>query len=115
MVLEERPPCLRWWFRATRHKPRHAALRDVEPELQQFSVDAWRTQERVRQRHGTHEIRKLRADPWSAHSPAAGLPSPESAKALPMPANYRLRFYDMEHFAPPCPPLREPHPEGAIE
>ena len=40
--------------------------------------------------------------PWSA-------PGPESAKALPVPANYRLRFYDMERFAPPCPPLREPH------
>src|SRR6266478_9893891 len=40
---------------------------------------------------------------------------PERAKALPVPANHGLRLNDMERFAPPCPPLREPHPEDAVE
>jgi len=62
MVPEERAPRLRGWFRATRHEPGDAALRDVEPELEQFAVNAWRSPERIRERHGAHEIRKLRAD-----------------------------------------------------
>src|SRR3989442_14530980 len=86
MVPEERAPRLRGRFRATRHEPGDAALRDVEPELEQFAVNAWRSPERIRERHGAHEIRKLRADPRSTHSPAThspatGLPSPESAEA----------------------------------
>ena len=32
-----------------------------------------------------------------------------------MPANYGLGLDEMECLAPPCPPLREPHPEEAIE
>jgi len=32
-----------------------------------------------------------------------------------MPPNYRLRANDVKGVAPPRPPFREPHPEGAIE
>src|SRR5438876_4972507 len=32
-----------------------------------------------------------------------------------MPTNYGLGANDMEGVAPPCPPPREPHPEGAVE
>jgi len=32
-----------------------------------------------------------------------------------VPANHGLRLNDMERLAPPCPPLREPHPECAVE
>jgi len=115
MVPEERAPRLRGWFRATRHEPGDAALRDVEPELEQFAVNAWRSPERIRERHGAHEIRKLRADPRSTHPPATGLPSPESAEALPVPANYGLGADEVERLAPSSPPVGEPHPEGAIE
>jgi hypothetical protein len=37
------------------------------------------------------------------------------AEALPVPANHGLRLNDMVRLAPPCPPLREPHPEDAVE
>src|SRR6267143_2651874 len=37
------------------------------------------------------------------------------AEALSVPANHGLRLNDMERFAPPCPPLGEPHPEDAVE
>ena len=101
-------PSLRGWFRPTRHEPGHGALRDVEAELEQLAVNARRAPERIRERHGAHEIRKLQADRWSTHSPATGLPGPESAEALPVPANHRLRPHDMNYFAPSCPPTREP-------
>src|SRR2546425_1030606 len=115
VVLEERAPSLRRRFRATRHQPGDASLRDVKTELEQFAVDAWRAPERIRERHRAHEFRNLRADRRSTHSPATGLPSPESAEALPVPANYGLRAYEMESPAPSRPPVREAQPEGAIE
>src|SRR5467141_5219821 len=115
MVPEERAPRLRGWFRATRHEPGDASLRDVESELEQFAVDAWRAPEGIRERHGAHEIRNLRANQRSTWSPAVGLPGPEGAEALPVPANYGLGGYEVERLAPSRPPVGEPQPEGAIE
>src|SRR5258708_7210221 len=115
VILEERAPGLRGWLRATRHESGNGALRDVKTELEQLAVNAWRALERIRQRHGAHEIRKLRADPWSTHSPATGLPGPESAEALPVPANHRLGANEVERLSPPSPLVGEPHPEEAIE
>src|SRR6267378_2797697 len=115
VVLEERAPSLRWRFRAMRHEPGDASLRDVESELEQFAVDAWRVPEGIRERHGAHEIRNLRANQRSTWSPAVGLPGPEGAEALPVPANYGLGAYEVERLAPSRPPVGEPQPEGAIE
>ena len=98
-----------------RHEPGDASLRDVESELEQFAVDAWRAPEGIRERHGAYEIRKFRGHRWSTRSPGAGLPSPEGAEALPVPANYGLGAYEVERLAPSRPPVGEPHPEGAIE
>jgi hypothetical protein len=59
------------WLRATRHEPGNGALRDFEAELEQLAVNGWRAPKRIRECHGTHEIRKLGADPWSTDPPAA--------------------------------------------
>jgi hypothetical protein len=37
-------------------------------------VNAWRAPKRIRECHGTHEIRKFGANPWSTDPPAALLP-----------------------------------------
>ena len=78
-------------------------------------MDAWRAPARIRSRHGAHEIRKLRGDRRSTRSPAAGLPSPEGAEALPVPANHGLGANDVERLSPPSPRVGEPHPEESIE
>src|SRR2546425_8780380 len=44
-----------------------------------------------------------------------GLQVLDGGHTPPVPANHGLRLNDMERFAPPCPPLREPHPEDAVE
>src|SRR6266852_2026378 len=90
VVLKERSPGLRRWLRATRHEPGNGPLRDVEAELEKLAVNAGRAPEGIRERHGAYEIRKLRADRRATRSPAAGLPGPESAEALPVPANHGL-------------------------
>jgi hypothetical protein len=73
-----------------------------------------RAPERIRERHGTYEIRKLRADRRAPRSPAAGLPGPESAEALPVPANHSLGANEVERLSPPSPMVGEPRPEEAI-
>jgi hypothetical protein len=59
VVLEERPPGLRGRLLATRHESGNGALRDLEAELEQLAVNARRAPERIRERHGAHEIREL--------------------------------------------------------
>jgi hypothetical protein len=115
VVLEERSPSLRRRPRPTGHEPGDGALRDIEPELAQFAVDARRAPERIGERHHADELRKLGADAWSTRSPASGLPGPQGATALPVPENHGLGGNDMERLAPPCPTAREAHPESAIE
>src|SRR5882724_3094176 len=78
-------------------------------------MDARRAPEGIGEGHGADELCNLASDRRSTGSTASGLPVPEGAEALPVPANDGLRLNDMERFAPPRPPLREPHPEEAIE
>src|SRR5438445_1316783 len=112
---KERSPGLRAWLRGARHETRNGPLRNVEPQLEQFAVNAGRAPERIGERHGADELGKLRAERRSTRSPASGLPGPEGAKPLPMPTNHCLGADDVERLAPPRPPLGEPYPERAIE
>src|SRR6266481_615587 len=78
-------------------------------------MDARRAPEGVGEGHGADELGDLQIDGRTTDSTASRLPVPERAEAPPVPANHGLRLNDMERFAPPCPPLREPHPEDAVE
>src|SRR5260370_6190536 len=78
-------------------------------------MDARRAPEGIGEGHGTDELGDLQIDGRTTGSTAWRLPVPERAEALPVPANHGLRLNDMERFAPPCPPLREPDPEDAVE
>jgi hypothetical protein len=49
----------------------NGALRNVESQLEQLAVNAWRAPKRIGERHGAHNIRKLGADRGSTHPPAA--------------------------------------------
>src|SRR6267143_2731988 len=115
VVVEERSPGLRGRLRAPRHEPGNGALRNLEAELEQLTMDARRAPEGIRERHGPDELCNLRTDGRSTRSSGSGLPGPERAKALPMPTNDGLGANDVERLAPPCPTPREPHPEGAIK
>src|SRR6267378_2540583 len=78
-------------------------------------MDARRAPEWVGEGHGADELGDLQIDGRTTGSTASRLPVPERAEAPPVSANHGLRLNDMERFAPPCPPLREPHPEDAVE
>ena len=78
-------------------------------------MNARRAPEGIGEGQGADELGDLRIDGRTTGSTASRLPVPERAEALPVPANHGLRLNDMERLAPPCPPLREPHPECAVE
>ena len=78
-------------------------------------MNARRAPEGIGEGHGADELGELQIDGRTTDSTASRLPVPERAEALPVPANHGLRLNDMERFAPPCPPLREPNPEDAVE
>src|SRR6266436_1359748 len=78
-------------------------------------MDARRAPEWVGEGHGADELGDLQIDGRTTGSTASRLPAPERAEALPVPANHGLRLNDLERLVPPCPPLREPQPEDAVE
>src|SRR5438128_2149178 len=78
-------------------------------------MDARRAPEGVGEGHGADELGDLQIDGRTTDSTASRLPVPERAETLPVPANHGLQLNDMERFASPSPPLREPHPEDAVE
>jgi hypothetical protein len=95
VVLEERSPGLRGWLRAVRHETGNGPLGNLEAELEQLTMNARGTPERIGVCHGADEVPKSRADRRSTRSHPSGLPGPESAKALPMPANHGLGANDV--------------------
>jgi len=60
VVLEERSPGLRGWLRAARHETRNGPLRNLEAELEQLTMNARGTPEKIGVRHGADEVRKIR-------------------------------------------------------
>src|SRR4051794_10074177 len=63
------------------------------PELQQFTVDAWATPQRVLLAHPMDEFAQLTAN-RRPPSPSAGFPAPIGAKSCSMPPQYRVRPND---------------------
>src|SRR5579863_10512847 len=71
-----------------------SGLRDIDPELQQLAMNAWRAPERVIAAHCSDQIADLGRDRRSADSTPARLPPPVETEAAQMPAHQRLRLED---------------------
>src|SRR3979411_3329113 len=72
-----------------------ARLGDLNPELEQLAVDAWRAPKRIIDAHPPDQRPQLRVDLRSP-SQWAGLPTPVAAKAGPVPTHERLGPDDCE-------------------
>src|ERR1039457_6513169 len=90
MVAQKRAPALRWWPRVAAHMPRDCRLSDLEAELEQFTMNAWCTPERVRAAHLANERAQLSRDLRSANTVARS-PAPIRPKPSTVPANDRFR------------------------
>jgi len=95
VVTHKGLPSLTWRSVPFDHVFGDARLRDLKPELEQFTVNARCAPKRVLDAHPPDLGTQLRLD-LRAPSPRARLPTPVAAKAGPMPPNKRLRLDDRE-------------------
>ena len=57
MIVEKRSPALARWPSRLRHVLCHRGLADIDPELEQFTMDTGRTPERVKPTiDGQHDL-----------------------------------------------------------
>src|SRR5215467_10162402 len=103
MIFEESLPGLRGRFAVPRQQPRNGALRDLDTEFQEFSVDARCSPERVGGGHLPDQSSNLGTDLWATDALRSRKPGPEEPKALAMPGHHRLRFHDNQGPAPVLP------------
>src|SRR3984893_8621582 len=96
VVTQEGPPSLAGRRPSFDHVLGDARLRDLNPELEQFAVDAWRSAKRIFNAHPPDQRAQLRLDLWPP-SPSTRFPTPVAPKAGPMPAHERLRPDDFEN------------------
>src|SRR5580700_10470472 len=91
MVMEKGLPGLRPPSPTPRHVLGDRRLRDLDPELQQFTMDAGRTPQPIGQANLSDQAADL---PWYPRPTAlrARLPAPIQSKARPMPPNNGLRL-----------------------
>src|SRR5450631_1611730 len=96
VVTQEGPPSLAGRRPSFDHVLGDARLRDLNPELEQFAVDAWRAPKRIFDAHPPDQCAQLRVD---LRSPSlwARLPTPVAAKAGPVPTHECLRPDDCEN------------------
>ena len=92
-MRKKRPPPLNRWPAALDHVFGDRRLSDLEPELDQFAMDARRSPDRIFHAHLLDQRTKVGVDPGPP-SPGTGLPMPIAAKARPMPTHQRLGMDD---------------------
>src|ERR1700694_2538751 len=86
VVTQEGPPSLAGRPPPFDHVLGDARLRDLNPELEQFAVDAWRAPKRIFNAHSPDQHAQLRFDLRSP-SQWARLPTPVATKAGPVPTH----------------------------
>jgi hypothetical protein len=111
--MQEGPPSLAGRRPPFDHVLGDARLRDLEPELEQFAVDAWRPPKRILYAHPADQCAQLRV---YLRSPSLGarLPTPVTAKAGPVPTHERLGPDDCENLQDKRKPTIQLDQEPAI-
>src|SRR5207245_11174764 len=93
MVAQECPPSLGWRPSAPNHVLGDRRLGDLEPELEQFTVDAWGAPQWVLLAHPLNEFAQLTANSGPSWL-TARFPAPIGPKPCSMPPQDRVRLYD---------------------
>src|ERR1019366_5482674 len=115
MVVEEGSPGLRgrlashWW-----HEAGDAALADIDAELEQFTVNSWRSPRCVGFGHLADEGLGLLGDLVLRRRAWTRLPTPEKAEASAVPADDGVWLDDDQDIRPARPQARQNEPKGAV-
>ena len=96
LITQEGSPSLAGWHPPFDHVLGDGRLRDLEPQLEQFAVNAWRASKRIFDAHPPDQDAQLRLD-WRSPSPWARLPTPITAKSSSVPTHERLGSDDCEN------------------
>src|SRR5438067_11891131 len=92
---QEGPPSLGRGAASLDHVLRDARLSDLETELEQLTMDAWCSPQRIFRAHLPDQRAQVRGDPRSA-SKRARFPTPVPAEAGSMPTDKGLRSDDRD-------------------
>src|SRR5205807_2708645 len=118
MVPEKRQPSLHriWIFRSSADPSRDTPFRDIETQLEQFTMNARCSAGRILGNHTEDQGAKLFADTLpSAHWSESRDPSPIQMKPLPMPVHDGSRSDQDERLPPPGPASSQRHPEQLVQ
>jgi hypothetical protein len=113
MIREKRAPRLGGRSSVPRHVIRHRGLTDVDAELQEFAVNAWRTPQRVGVRHGTNQLTDVPRDARPTQ-PASAFPRPEEPKTTAVPSQHCLGLDDHNDTPPSIQEFRQPDPRHSV-
>ena len=118
MVAQKGQPSFTW--RGVPWRSFHPAgdrpFRDVEPEHQQFPMDAWRSPSGVLRHHAEDQLpHLLRCRPSPNRSSDSGDQPPIHAKAGPVPAHNRFRSDDEDQLLPLRPQSTDGNPEELVK
>ena len=95
VVTQKSAPSLRGWAASLDHVLRDAGLSDLEAELEQLTMDARRTPQRIVNAYPPDQRTQVSVDLRPA-SKRAGFPPPVPAEAGPMPADEGLGAFDRD-------------------
>jgi hypothetical protein len=118
MIVKKRFPAS-CRFRAARRSLNptgNSALGKIEPQLEQFAVDAWRTPGGILGHHAKDQVAHLFADslPSGSH-PCFRQELPIQAKTCTMPADHGSRSDNKQAIAPASPQAFDRDPEQSIQ
>jgi hypothetical protein len=94
VVAQKGAPALAWWSASLDHVLGDGRLGDLEAELEQFAVDAWRSPKRVLPVHPLDQSPEVRLD---RRPRERDLTAPVATKTGPMPMHERLGTDNREH------------------
>src|SRR3954471_18191565 len=114
MIVEKCPPSWRRWSSAAEHVFADAGFAHIEAQLEQFTMDARRTPERILTAHRPNQSTDLLGHDGTPRLALPNFPSPKEAKALPMPAEDGRGLDEKETGPPMVPDLAQPSPQESI-
>ena len=98
VVLKECSPVLAWWSPMLDHVPGHGGCRDLDPELQQFTMDSRCAPQRIGPAHSPNQRPDFGIN--FRTTSVTAFPSPVVAKTLTVPKNDSLRLNDVKRGIP---------------
>src|SRR5258706_6141567 len=98
MIAKESLPTLRRWFSPLDHILGHTRLPDFDAELEQLSMDPWRSPQRICNAHLVDKLAYVRWYSWSATT-TSRLPAPIRSETRAMPTDDRIRLDDRQRIA----------------